>query len=483
MTSTSAPNLPITLALTVDERMQRGRDARERVKRSTLGAWDVTSPDRDPVGLLLAQEATRVPDLLPVRHERMGADPFAFYRGTAVVMAADLAAVPNTGLIVQLCGDAHLSNFGLYAAPDRTPVFDINDFDETHEGPFEWDVKRLATSFTLLAEQNSMPESMGRRGARAVARQYQRSMARFAQMHSIDVWYDRVSALDLEEWAGGSKTTRKQLDITRVVDKARSRDAWSAIQNMTEVVDGQRQFLDRPPVLLRVPPDSATRHLVEGMLEKYRASVTPDRSRLLSRYEAIDWGHKVVGVGSVGLLAMVCLLRGRDDSDLMALQWKQAQASVLEPYTGASRYPQHGQRVVEGQRIIQAASDSFLGWVTGTLGRAFYVRQLRDMKWSPNPAKLTGDPFVSFAQLCGHVLARAHARSGDAIALSAYLGNSDAFAAGIEECAIGYASIVRGDYASFQQAIADGRLASGEVSTDPEPYRALMNNPAALPIG
>ena len=424
-----------------------------------------------------------MPALLPVRHERMGTDPFAFYRGTAVVMAADLAAVPNSGLTVQLCGDAHLSNFGLYAAPDRTPVFDINDFDETNEGPFEWDVKRLSTSFTLLAEQNKMPESMGRRAARIVARQYRDSMQRYAQMHSIDVWYDRVSALELEAWAGESKTPRKKMDITRVVDKARSRDAWSAIQNMTEVVDGQRQFLDRPPVLVRVPPESATRQLLEAMLDTYRSTASPDRSRLLNRYEAIDWGHKVVGVGSVGLLALVCLLRGRDDTDLMALQWKQAQASVLEPYTAPSPYPEHGQRVVEGQRIIQAASDSFLGWVTGQMGRQFYVRQLRDMKWSPNPAKLTDEPFLGFAALCGHVLARAHARSGDAVALSAYLGTSDAFADAIEASSVGYAAIVREDYRAFGQAIADGRLASGEVSTDAEQYRALMNNPAALPIG
>lgn len=466
--------------MTVAVRRERGRTARGRVKRRALAEWTLGSGSRDPLGLLLGQEASRVPELLPLRHQRMSADPFAFYRGSAVIMAADLAAQPDSGLIVQLCGDAHLANFGLYAAPDRVPVFDINDFDETCSGPFEWDVKRLATSFVLLAQQNGRPESEARAAARSVGGAYRVSMTRFARMPAIDVWYDRVSAFDLTQWAEQGKTSRGRRDMTKIIDKARSRDAWSAIRSMTEVVEGERRFVDRPPIVVRVPPESITRRAFDDILHRYREAASPDRARLLGRYEVLDWGHKIVGVGSVGLLAFVCLLRGRDDRDLMALQFKQAQQSVLEPYVGASHFPQHGQRVVEGQRIIQAASDSFLGWQKGELGREYYIRQLRDMKWSPNPAKMAGDAMVAYALLCGHVLARAHARSGDAVALAAYLGRAETFDQAIEESAVGYAEVVRGDYELFQQAITSGRIECGDGPSDSSALQKYMNDPSQL---
>lgn len=313
-----------------------------------------------------------------------------------------------------------------------------------------------------------------------VARAYRQSMARFARMPAIDVWYDRVSAFDLTQWVDRGKDSRGRRDMTKIIDKARSRDAWSAIRSMTEEVDGHRRFVDSPPIVVRVPTDSMTRRALDDLLQRYRDAASPDRARLLGRYEVVDWGHKVVGVGSVGLLAFVCLLRGRDERDLMALQVKQAQQSVLEPYVGASHYAQHGQRVVEGQRIIQAASDSFLGWQKGELGREYYIRQLRDMKWSPNPAKLTGDAMVSYAVLCGHVLARAHARSGDAVALASYLGRAETFDAAIEESAIGYADVVHGDYALFQQAIAEGRIACGDGPSDASALQKYMNDPSQL---
>ena len=477
-----APSLPETRGLSAAERREIGRAARKEVKRGDLADWHLNA-DRDPIDLLEEQEDTRVHDLLPLRHQRMGANPFAFYRGSAIVMAADLASSPHTGLIVQLCGDAHLANFGLYGAPDRVPVFDINDFDETNPGPFEWDVKRLAASFILLAEQNSLPKSTGKEVARAVGMSYRRSMARFARLPSIDVWYDRVSAIDLEQWANKAGPRKSRQNMARIIDKAQSRDAWSAIQSMTEVVDGRRQFRDDAPVLVRVPPQSAVRRALDTMLDHYRAQATPDRARLLDRYEAIDWAHKVVGVGSVGLLAFVCLLRGRDDKDLMALQIKQAEASVLERYTGTSPYVQHGERVVQGQRIIQAASDSFLGWVTGELGRDYYVRQLRDMKWSPNPAKLGADPMLGYALLCGHVLARAHARSGDPIAISSYLGTATTFDEAIGDSAVSYAAVVRDDFATFTAAVASGQLVSGDGPTDAATLRSYMDDPVRMAIG
>lgn len=458
-------------------RAEIGRAARRRLPRSQVGQYVAAVDRADPIDLLLGQERSRLEGLLPLRHERMGASAFAFYRGSAVIMTADLAHEQNSGLAVELCGDAHLSNFGLFAAPDRVPVFDINDFDETHVGPFEWDVKRLATSFVLAARDRGWAESIGRTAARAAAAQYRASIRRYSLMGELDIWYDRVDASHLEEWSRSvdAKMAPKRLD--RAMRKAQARNAWSAVEKLTSVVDGQRRFLDQPPVLVRVPEGTRMRRSLADFGERYLETLQPDRARLITRYRMVDFGHKVVGVGSVGLLAWVVLLQGRDDTDVLVLQLKQAQASVLEPYTGPSAFGHHGQRVVEGQRLIQAAPDSFLGWSTGELGRQYYVRQLRDMKWSPDPARMPQEALTPYALLCGHALARAHARSGDSIAIAAYAGTSETFDRAIEEFSVEYALQAERDYAAFQDAVASGRLAGGESPSDLSYWHDLMLNP------
>ena len=454
----------------VAERTARGRDARARTPRSALATW-TTSPERpDPIALLTGQETSRVPELVPVRHARMASSPFAFYRGSAIIMAADLGSMPRTDLEVQLCGDAHLANFGLFASPDRSLVFDVNDFDETHPGPFEWDVARLATSFVLAARDNSLATATGAEAARIAAATYRTAMATFATKRELDIWYDRIDVTSIqaqlpayEKSARRSerrKVRRLQTTLGKTIAAAQARDAWSAIAKITEVVDGRRQFRNEPPLLARLDTDAEMRRVVNVLFHDYRATLQDDRRDLLKRYEVIDAGHKVVGVGSVGLLALVLLMRGRDDDDLMILQVKQAQASVLEPYTKPSAFTRHGHRVVSGQRLMQAASDSFLGWIDGPNDHSFYVRQLRDMKWAPDPSKMRSAQLREYAAACGHTLARAHARSGDAVAIAAYLGTGERFDASIQSFSVAYADQVEQDYADFTGAIADGRLSA-----------------------
>ena len=463
--------------LTPPERQARGKAAREALPRKAQADW-APAPNRpDPIALLEQQEQTRVPSLLPLRHERMGASAFTFYRGSAIIMASDLGAQPSSGLQAQLCGDAHLSNFGLFAAPDRVPVFDVNDFDETQPGPFEWDVKRLAVSFVLAARDNGFPEGVIADAALASARQYRLSMEEYAAKPEIDIWYDRVDVSALESWAQRASGKTGEKAVRRTVAKAQARTAWTAVRKLTHVVDGRRVFVDQPPLVVHVPEDSMARQFIYSALPGYLESLAPDRRALLERYEVIDLGHKVVGVGSVGLLAWVLLLQGRDENDILTLQVKQAQQSVLEPFTAPSAYAQMGERVVEGQRLMQAASDSFLGWVTGKLGREYYVRQLRDMKWSPDPSKFTPAGLTSYAELCGHTLARAHARTGDAIAVSAYLGRATTFDDAIRAFSLAYADQVSSDYAAFTEAVASGRLAGGPMPTDPEHFARLMRDP------
>ncbi len=469
--------------LNASERQTKGRVARVENPRAELSIWKPAADRADPVALLTSQETSRVQELVPVRHMRMAASAFTFYRGAALVMAADLADLPRSGLDVQLCGDAHLSNFGLFAAPDRSVIFDVNDFDETNPGPFDWDVKRLATSFILAARDNGLSSEVGRAAADAAAASYRQSMDDFAGKREIEIWYDRVDVdrlvAALRELPGGKGKPAKrdaeaEARIHGAAAKARLRDAWSAIEKITEVVDGQRRFRDQPPLLTRldIAPDAAGQ--INTLFREYRATLQDDRQELLKRYEIIDMGHKVVGVGSVGLLAFVLLLRGRDEDDLMVLQVKQAQASVLEAYTRKSAYSKHGHRVVAGQRLMQAASDSFLGWIDGPGGRSFYVRQLRDMKWSPDPATLNKRRIGRYAGLCGHALARAHARSGDAIAISAYVGTGKAFDKAITEFAESYADQTERDFAAFTTAIADGRLSAHEDDGGAEGIRAAQ---------
>ena len=462
---------------TVAERDAVGRYARKRVPRKRQAELLLDAERPDPVDLLAEQEQSRVPGLLPLRHERMGASAFAFYRGTAVIMASDLASQPNSGLIVQLCGDAHLSNFGLYAAPDRVPVFDLNDFDETNPGPFEWDVKRLAASFVLAARDNGFGDAVGRDAAREAAAQYRKSMTEYTGMNEIDIWYDRVDPTSIVKWAREDSKGFSAKGLQKSLDKAQARTMWTAVSKLTASVDGHRRFLDQPPVLVRVPEDTAARNMMLYAIDQYFDTLAPDRRAILERYEVVDFGHKVVGVGSVGLLAWVLLMEGRDENDVLVLQVKQAQRSVLEAYSGLSAYPNHGQRVVEGQRIIQAASDSFLGWLTGKLGREYYVRQLRDMKWAPDPAAFTPEGTVDYARLCGHVLARAHARSGDAVALAGYMGRSTTFEEAIADFSMVYADLVADDFVRFQEAVATGRLAGGSASDQMEDYLNAFRKP------
>ena len=302
-------------------------------------------------------------------------------------------------------------------------------------------------------------------------------MAEYAAMPEIDIWYDRVDPSTLMSWAQRSDSKAREKAVMKSVAKAQARTAWTAIRKLTHVVDGRRIFVDEPPLVVHVPEDSVTRQLIFSALPGYFDSLAPDRRALLERYDVIDLGHKVVGVGSVGLLAWVLLLQGRDENDILTLQVKQAQQSVLEPFTAPSAYSQMGERVVEGQRLMQAASDSFLGWVTGKLGREYYVRQLRDMKWSPDPAKLAPGALTSYAELCGHALARAHARTGDAIAISAYLGSATTFDDAIRAFSLAYSDQVSQDFAAFTEAVASGRLASGAMPTDPEHFTRLMRDP------
>lgn len=480
---------------TLQERTRAGKAARATTPRKSLGAWRAPQGRADPVALLESQETSRVPDLIPVRHARMATSAFAFYRGTALVMAADLATRPRSGLQVQLCGDAHLSNFGVFAAPDRSLVFDVNDFDETHPGPFEWDVQRLAASFVLAARENGMSDEAGAAAAQRVCSSYRQSMAKFAERRELDVWYHRVdvngllgaskSASTQEAKRAAKKLTKTQRFDAHAESKARLRDAWSAVSKITEVVDGKRQFRNDPPLLVRMGVSDNARAVINSLFREYRSTLQDDRQALLKRYEVVDFGHKVVGVGSVGLLAFVLLLRGRDEDDLMVLQVKQAQTSVLEAFTHRSAFTKQGRRVVTGQRLMQAAGDSFLGWIDGPAGRSYYVRQLRDMKWAPDPSSLTGKKLTRYASRCGATLARAHARSGDAVALSAYLGKGTVFDKATSEFALTYADQAERDYAVFVAAIAEARLSSHEDEGGAESITAARvvaeTSPTATP--
>ena len=448
----------------VAERILLGKSARSVRSRRSLGEYDFPRDRPDPVATLGSQETERVPGLLPLRHERMAANPFAFLRGAAAVMAWDLGSMPNTGLTVQLCGDAHLSNLGLFAGPDRRLVFDLNDFDETNPGPFEWDVMRLATSFTVAAKVAGHSQKLASSLPAVVAKSYRESMAMFASMSDLDVWYYRIDTTLLTAWAEQAASKDGVRAVRQTEKAAAAKDRWSAVRSLTEIVDGRRRFKDQPPLLVPLTTDDAAQQTVATMFDAYRRSLLVDRSHLLSRYRVVDVGHKVVGVGSVGLLAFVVLLQGRDEDDLLVLQFKEAVSSVLEPFTAPSVWPTHGQRVVAGQRIIQATTDAFLGSTDGPSGRSFYGRQLRDMKWGPDPLSMTKDGFSTYAALCGLALARAHARSGDSVAIAGYLGKSDTFDTAVQEFADAYAVQTEQDFARYTSAIASGEVAVSEQS-------------------
>ncbi|HEX6457127.1 MAG TPA: DUF2252 domain-containing protein [Solirubrobacterales bacterium] len=431
--------------------------------RSAHGEWDVS--DRDPLQVLAEQDRSRIPHLVPIRYGRMAASPFAFFRGAAAVMAADLAQTPTTPLIAQLCGDAHLSNFGVFSAPDRRLVFDCNDFDETCPGPFEWDVKRLAASIAVAGRQLGFGGRRREKAVRAGAAGYRNSIRSFAGMRNIDVWYARI---DVESRLAGLRSQvagRRFRKVERGLAKAEAKDSLRALRKLTHEVDGRLRIVSDPPLITPVGElagAAAAEAQLHSVLDAYVESLPEDRRHLAASYRYVDAAMKVVGVGSVGTRAWIVLLLGRDSGDPLFLQAKEAQRSVLEPFVGASRYRNHGRRVVEGQRLMQAASDIFLGWVSaeGLDGRrrSFYVRQLWDGKGSATIESMSSKDLAIYSALCGEALARAHARSGDRFGIAAYLGRGEAFDKALCRFAEAYADQNEHDYERLAGAIADGAI-------------------------
>jgi uncharacterized protein (DUF2252 family) len=434
--------------------MAAGKALRRRVPRRRHAPWMPPKDRPDPLTLLAVADRGRLPPLLPIRYGRMSMSPFAFLRGAATVMAHDLGATPSTGMQVQLGGDAHLSNFGFFATPERDLVFDENDFDETLPGPWEWDVKRLATSFVLVGQQNRYGRTVARKAARATVRAYRRAMARFATMRYLDSWYYHLDAGN-PDLPGGDP--RRLMD--RAASKARQRTGLHAFPAMTQAVGGRYRIRDRPPLIVHYRDPSAYEES-RALFDRYLATLPDERRVLLDRYHIEDVARKVVGVGSVGTACSVLLLTAdRDVPDPLFLQLKEATASALEPVLGPSRYPNHAQRVVAGQHLIQEASDIFLGW-SRRGSRDFYVRQLRDMKFAYDISALGPRQFVGQAILCGTALARAHARSGDPARISGYLGNRGVFDDAVASFAEAYAAQTVRDYRWLRQAIRRGRVAA-----------------------
>src|SRR5690348_13039097 len=494
----------------VDDRSARGKQARTEAAVSGHAGWRPAADRPDPVGLLEEQNVTREPDLVPVRHGRMMVSPFTFYRGAAKIMAADLKDTPVAALNVQLCGDAHLSNFGAFASPERVLLFDVNDFDETLPGPFEYDVKRMAASFEIAARNNGFATADARAATLASVRAYREAMASFAQMGTMDIWY---AHLDEDELRAGIRTvvagTAKQEKAAKKAEKAdrqakapkktekraakaeqadrekekaaqaagrraektlakaHTRDSTQALSKLCEVVDGQYRIVSQPPVIVPARDLAATYGLspdevlpvLHDQFRAYRATLQDDRRRLLEKFQIVDAARKVVGVGSVGTRAFIVLLQGRDEHDPLFLQIKEATASVLEAYLPKSRFRQHGERVVQGQRMMQAASDIYLGWTKGLdVNRAFYWRQLRDMKGSALVELMAPIALAVYARICGWTLARAHARSGDPVAMAEYLGQKDVFDRSIVDFSERYADQNEKDYEQFVAAVRSGRL-------------------------
>jgi uncharacterized protein (DUF2252 family) len=450
---------------TVEERVARGRSWQDAAPIEGQATYEINRRRTDPVRILQAQDDARVQDLVPIRYGRMCASAFAFYRGSAAIMAYDLSSQKWTPGHTQLCGDAHLSNFGVFASPERDLVFDVNDFDETLLGPFEWDVKRLVASFVLASRDRGFKRKEARTTVRAALQAYRAAITELAQLGTLDVWYTRIDEqmlLDAITQMGsqhGKRKGKKRLVKTATADfdAARRKTSMKAARKLTEVVEGHHRFRDDPPLLSRAATEEY-RRLVEVGFSDYRATLPEDRRRLLERYQMIDVAQKVVGVGSVGTRAGILLFRGRDDADPLVMQFKEATSSVLEPYVGASTASQHGERVVQGQCYMQAASDIFLGWVRSEGGRDFYVRQLHDMKGSVDTTTIQPIGLTVYARLCGATLARAHARGGDAVAIDAYLGTDNSFAEALEKFAQLYADQAEQDYGQLQQAITQGKI-------------------------
>jgi uncharacterized protein (DUF2252 family) len=441
----------------VSERRGRGKQVRKVSPRSMAGTWEPASDRRDPVDIIEEGAKTAIPSLVPIRYGRMSASPFTFYRGTAAIMAADLRTTSVTGIHAQLCGDAHLSNFGLYGAPNRSIVFDINDFDETLAGPWEWDLKRLATSFVLAGRENSWDPEVQRSLAATSAVAYRHAMRTFAEMDGLDVWYSRLNTDQIAKLQKPTKAARKALK------KARGKDSDRAARRLSEVVDGQRRIVHEPPLVVpfREFFEGSDRHRFEELIPElfadYQKTLPNNRQHLLRSYQLIDVALKVVGVGSVGSRAFMALLQGHDENDLVFLQIKEAGTSALAQYGGLSWRRDPGRRVVEGQRLMQATSDILLGWAS--IGdRHFYFRQLWDMKGSVDTSLSSKTGLHRYAAVCGWTLARGHARSGDRIAIARYLGKGDVFDTAIADFGVRYADQAERDYQAFMTAADNGRI-------------------------
>ncbi|MEU1140934.1 DUF2252 domain-containing protein [Streptomyces sp. NPDC005885] len=433
------------------DRAERGRAARKRVSRSAHAGW-VPSVDRpDPVAVLERQGRDRLTELLPIRYGRMAASPFAFLRGSAAVMAADLASQPHTGLTVQLCGDAHLLNFGLYASPERALLFDLNDFDETFPGPFEWDVKRLAASLTVAGLENGHSDARAHHAALEATAAYRTALRALARKGELTVWYDRIDADSLLPLVRSARHRRR---VESSLTRARRRTSLHAVGKLTETVEGRRRIVHDPPLL--EPAGAQDMASLRKIFSDYRSTLSEERRLLLDRYRFVDAARKVVGVGSVGTRCFIVLLAGRDQDDPLFLQIKEARQSVLEEHLPSGPYIHPGHRVVAGQRLLQAASDIFLGWMSGPQGRAFYWRQLRDMKGSADVAGMSPAELLAYGRLCGTALARAHARSGDRVAIAAYLGGNDTFEHAVADFASAYATQTTTDHATLNAAVAAG---------------------------
>ncbi len=466
---------PAVPHLSEAESREKGKAARAKVPRSSHAVYEPGPTRPDPVSLLEEQAVTRVPELVPIRYGRMLASPFAFYRGAALIMASDLSGTPRSGLTAQICGDAHLSNFGVFGSPERRLVFDCNDFDETNPGPWEWDVKRLAASVVVAERHLGFSKGERSEAVLGLGQAYRDAMRTMAEMSNLDVWYSRVevepvlAALDAAAQTSGSKVeAHMAAAANKVVTKARSKDSMKAVGKLTTVVDGQRRIISDPPLVVPIEElypeleSQVTTEFFHGLVRKYRQSLPTDRRHLLEHYTFVQMARKVVGVGSVGTRVWIILLHGPKPDDVLFLQAKEAEASVLERFTKKSSYANHGARVVAGQRLMQASSDIFLGWQRAAgvdgVSRDFYLRQLQDWKGSLDPETSVPQGMKAYMELSAHSLARAHARSGDRHAMAAYLGTSPTFEKALVKFAESYADQNERDYEAFAAACTSGRL-------------------------
>ena len=462
-----------------EESAERGIALRDEVPLSSHATWEEPEERPDPIELLRGQGKTRVKQLLPLRYERMSASAFTFYRGGALIMASDLSGTPSTGIRVQACGDAHISNFGLFLSPERRTVFDINDFDETAPGPWEWDIKRLAASVEICGRDNGFSKKQRKAAVRECVRGYREAMLRFAKMGNLDVWYAHLDVDTLQTVVKLDKATKKA--ATKVLKKSKGKNSARAVRKLTEVVDGKLRIISDPPLIVplrdlaanldgspaadnleRMFANESTERLIASILAEYKRTLSPERRHLISSYKPIDMAHKVVGVGSVGTRAWIIVLKGANEDDSLVLQVKEAQESVLERFTGKAKAHCHGERVVWGLRAMQTASDPLLGWCRlpdpNGKSKDYYVRQLWDGKGSPDLSLLNPEQLAKIAQTCGWTLAHAHARTGDRFAIAAYLGETDEFDRALAKFARAYAKQNEADYNRFMKAYEAGEL-------------------------